>query len=69
MEKTLEEYNKIQAIRKWNAGFRTPPVPTTKWNEKDWEKWRESQKPLPPFEEWLRGVIWGGSGSLSEKER
>jgi len=52
MEKTLEEYNKIQAIRKWNAGFRTPPVPTTKWNEKDWEKWRESQKPLPPFEEW-----------------
>ena len=52
MEKTLEEYNRIQAIRKWNAGFRTPPVPTTKWNEKDWEKWRESQKPLPPFEEW-----------------
>ena len=54
MEKTLEEYNRIKAIRKWNAGFRTPPVFTGRWDEKDWEKWRESQKPLPSFEEWIQ---------------
>lgn len=52
MEKTLEEYNRIQAIRKWNAKFRVPPVFTSGWDEEDWEKWRESRVPLPPFEEW-----------------
>ena len=52
MEKTLEEYNRIQSKQAWHTKFRTPPVPTTSWDEEDWEKWRESQKPLPPFEEW-----------------
>ena len=54
MKKTIEEYKRQQAIRKWNAGFRTPPVFTNKWTEEDWKKWEESKKPLPPFEEWVK---------------
>jgi len=54
MEKTIEQYKKEQAIRAWNAKFRVPPVVTTKWDEEDWEKWRESRLPLPPFEEWVK---------------
>lgn len=54
MEKTLENYQKEQAIRKWNAGFKIPPVYTGKWNDEDWMKWRESKIPLPSFEEWVK---------------
>ena len=48
------EYDRIQAIRTWNAKFRTPPVLTAGWREEDWERWRESRKPLPSFEEWMK---------------
>jgi len=51
-EKTIEEYNKQQAIRAWNARFRVPPVFTNRWTKEDWKKWNESRLPLPPFEEW-----------------
>jgi hypothetical protein len=51
---TLEEYNRIQAIRAWNARFRTPPVCTAQWNDADFQAWIDARKPLPPFEEWAK---------------
>ena len=53
-EKTIEEYNRIQAIREWNAKFRVPPVCTAQWTDEDFEKWLESRRPLPPFEDWVK---------------
>jgi hypothetical protein len=51
-DSALEEYNRLQAIRTWNAGFRVPPVCTAYWTEDDFQKWLDSRKPLPPFEIW-----------------
>jgi hypothetical protein len=53
-EKTLEEYNRIQAIRTWNAKFRTPEVCTKYWTDEDFQNWLDGRKPLPPFEEWIK---------------
>lgn len=53
-KKTLEEYNRIQAIRAWNAKFRTPPVCTAQWSEEDFQAWIDERNPLPPFEEWAK---------------
>ena len=52
--KTREEYNRITAIRKWNANFNVPPVCTAKWEPDDWKRWENHKKPLPPFEEWVK---------------
>jgi hypothetical protein len=46
------EYERIQAIREWNAKFRYPPVNTSQWREADFDRWFEGRKPLPPFDEW-----------------
>jgi endogenous inhibitor of DNA gyrase (YacG/DUF329 family) len=53
-EKTLEEYNRIQAIRAWNSKFRVPPVCTKYWTDEDFQKWLDGRKPLPPFDEWIK---------------
>jgi hypothetical protein len=53
-QKTLSEYNRIQAIREWNAKFRTPEVCTKLWTDGDFQNWLDSRKPLPPFEEWIK---------------
>jgi hypothetical protein len=53
-EKTLEEYNRIQAICAWNAKFRVPPVCTKYWTDEDFQKWLDGRKPLPSFEEWIK---------------
>jgi hypothetical protein len=53
-EKTLAEYNRIQATRAWNAKFRVPPVCTKLWTDEDFQNWLDSQKPLPPFQEWIK---------------
>jgi hypothetical protein len=53
-EKTLEEYNRIQAIRTWNAKERSPGVRTALWTDEDFQKWLDGRKPLPPFEEWIK---------------
>ncbi len=53
-EKTLEEYNRIQAIRAWNAKERSPGVSTARWTQEDFQKWLDGRKPLPPFEEWIK---------------
>ena len=53
-EKTVEEYNRLQAIRAWNAKFRTPPVCTKHWNDEDFQAWIDARKPLPLFEEWIK---------------
>lgn len=52
--KTIEEYNRLQAIRAWNAKFRVPPVCTAQWTDDDFKTWEDSKKPLPPFEEWIK---------------
>jgi len=53
-EKTIEEYNRIQAIRAWNAKFNAPEVCTKYWTDEDFQKWLGGRKPLPPFEEWIK---------------
>jgi hypothetical protein len=53
-EKTVKEYNRIQAIRTWNAKFRTPEVCTALWTDEDFQKWLDGRNPLPPFEEWIK---------------
>jgi hypothetical protein len=53
-EKTIEEYNRIQDIRSWNAKFRTPTVCTKHWSNEDFQMWFDSRKPLPHFEEWIK---------------
>lgn len=53
-EDLRKEYERIQAIREWNAKFRTPPVCTAGWHREDFDRWYEARKPLPPFEEWKK---------------
>jgi hypothetical protein len=52
--KTREEYGRLQAIREWNARFRTPPVCAKHWSDDDFQAWLDSRNPLPPFEEWSK---------------
>jgi hypothetical protein len=52
--KTRQEYDRLQAIRTWNAKFRTPEACTRYWNDEDFKKWEEGRRPLPPFEDWLK---------------
>lgn len=55
-EELEAEYERIQAIREWNAKFRYPPVNTSQWREDDFNRWFEGRKPLPPFDEWKSSI-------------
>lgn len=54
MKKTIEEYNRIQDIRSWNAKLQTPPLCTKHWNNEDFQAWLDLRNPLPPFKEWIK---------------